>query len=155
MGWLKDAWEILRSKTSIRPMIAATLVFGAVIVLPRSILEAMRLYPTIEKWWPWIVLVFAFSIVMILIHAVEAGARPIIAAHRMKKRLDSMTDDERGIIGRFRGPNQNANTMMMWPHEGGVGTLLADGVLFQASANLDNPNGMAAFGLTPAARKFI
>ena len=150
-GWLKDVWHILKSKASIRPMLAVVIIGLPLVLNLSDILEKLKLTNFVTTYWPWIFLAFAFSVVMLLIHGVEALARPIIADCRIKARFHSLANDEKRIVNHFCG--SGVNTAMMWSHEPGVGTLLADGLLFEAPSDLTS--GMRSFGLSIGARRFV
>jgi superinfection exclusion protein B len=152
-SWFKDFWDILKSRASIRPMIATGFVSGLAIFLPSSLLERMGASGWIKDHWPWILIIFSFCTAMLLIHAIEAMAKPIIETHKVKKRLACLTDDERKILLRFRASDANLSTLMMWPHENGIGTLIEDNILFLASPSLSD--GATAFGLSRPIRKYL
>ena len=152
-NWVKAGillWEWLKSQTKEVFLLLVLSLLAR--FLPISWLNGLGLDPHNHIYHVTVLRILWGSFLYLLIFGGAQRWRSIESWYWTKKRFRFLANDEKQILPRFCGPDQNQSTAMMWPHELGLGTLAAAGLLFRI-AGLDDD--LCAFGLSTAARKFI
>lgn len=154
--WIPEVWNILRSKTSIRPMLGIVIVLGFLVFAPHSLLEKWKLDTFITGYWPWILIVFGLSSAMLLIHGVEAAVTPLwkrtLQRCKIKTQMLNLLNDEKNILSAFCAHNQANSTVAFYEYQDGVGSLEKNGLIVRGT----NIYGQKySFTLSPALRTYI
>jgi hypothetical protein len=97
----------------------------------------------------WGILLFCGP--FLLLSIAETAGKRYLSKRRINKRLQNLADDEKRTLNRFL--TQDKSTVIMWPHEGGVETLQADGIFVRRAEVLGD--GQFVYALTPTASELL
>jgi len=137
-------------KTPVKLLITFAILSAVVLFLPSGYLPApVSDWKTAHPVWP--MGIFSFAAVFLSVAIVERLILGALERRRFKERLMRLTNDELRMLGRIIQPG--ASTIIVWPHEGGIGTLVADGILFQTESTLTN--GQRVYGLSRRMAEYV
>jgi hypothetical protein len=134
-----------------------TIIFilcGLALFLPGCWLEKAHLNGFLGQYQPWLWVGFCFSGIYLAtapFFGENALHKKVAFRRKIKHRFQNVASDEKQALRRFL--EHNFATVIMWPHESGVGSLAAAGILIRVSEDLGN--GQFTYGLTPAALAHI
>lgn len=155
-SWVKDLLDFVRSKSSIRPLIALFIISCIAVTAPRQWIEKIGVALWVSKLWPWLVLICLFSGLMLLIYAVEHLGGPIVKRHRIKRHIkryfDSLSVDDIGVLQRY--VESGKKTERFHPASGTVQNLVNAGILYWSGNLVSKLTGQDCT-ITPLAEPYL
>ena len=68
-GWVRDVLDFIRSSSSTKVFIAVFLISGCAVTLPHTWREKIGIAMWVNAFWPWLVVICAFSGLMLILSA--------------------------------------------------------------------------------------
>jgi len=128
-------------------MCILSLFFGFVAFSPGCWLNKIGVQSFVDTHRVWFGLPFVFCVAVLLVESEEAAR----AKWRFHDRLTKLTKEEKQTVSRFLADGGHS-TVIMWPWEVGVGTLVTDGIL---SGFREMSNQQVVYMLAPKALGYI
>jgi hypothetical protein len=131
-SWVKTILDFIKSKTSIKPLIAIFILTGTAVFLHRW-MKIIGMMIWVDRFWPWLVVCCAFSGLILIISAGEHFGGPIVRRRRAKKRIDIyfktlLTIEDISILQRYS--ESGRKTVKFHPANGAVQNLVNAGILY-------------------------
>jgi hypothetical protein len=130
-----------------KQMCILSLFFGSVAFSPGHWLSEIGVQSFVDAHRVWFGLPFVFCVAVLLVESEEA----VRAKWLFHNRLTKITREEKAVISRFLADGGHS-TVIMWPWEAGVGTLVASGILVGFR---EMTNEQIVYALTPETLGYV
>lgn len=137
--WLRD---------SNRPAWVLCIVTSAALLIPSSWISAMGMTAWMTNYKPWLLVVWALSLVWLITHPFVV----MHAHHRLKERIRHSASDEKYVLAEFIRADE-AIRCFGWNHSPSTHSLIRDKILFD-TATRDGGNGVYV-GIDPWVFKYL
>jgi hypothetical protein len=118
--------EVLKwIRVSVRPVIVLLIVSVLALFIPSSLALKFGLNEWLQRFHPWIVLVFTCSFVWVLTYPVERWYR----TRQRKKRLQNLASDEQDALRPYIQNGKTIHTFSAWQNIGLAKNLASLGIL--------------------------
>jgi Super-infection exclusion protein B len=151
LDWVKAPWKF------------STIVFAIssfALLAPKSWLQAIRMTAWVEHFWPWLVVIWAFSGVFLTITVIEELAKPRMTAREREREVEekqrklerifkALVSDEIGVLRSYSGGH---STRVFQGGEAVVRNLVDKGLLHNVS---DKHEFYQGFSLTEQVMDYL
>jgi hypothetical protein len=141
-SWVKDALDFIRSKSSIKPLIAVFII-SVFAIFARKWMEKIGMIVWIDRFWPWLVVCCTFSGLMLVISAGEHFGEPIVKRYRAKRRIETyfrtLSIEEITILQKYA--ESGKKTLRFRFDLGAVQNLVNAGILYRSGPLISRLDG--------------
>ena len=137
--------EFIKSKAAIKVFIVVFLISAFALSLPMVWLERIGMSFWVVRLWPWLVGTCVFSGLWLGVSLIDHFGRPVVrrlvARHRIRAYLDTLSIDEFCILAKYAEADRK--TLYFHPADGAVQNLVNAGVLYWSSNLAGRTRGRA------------